>query len=252
MQDTPVFIGCRFMGREREQMTSAKDMCRRCRKAFLLKIKHKIIPHQRCVFVVVWKVFFHRLPLSSPFLIVQQKRDIPHFASAPWMWVNQTEGDDGALALLHCLEGCEGHPWGLAGIAAATGLRNPPWLRKRLRWCVFPKPAPLVLLLSLTPNPMGTSQRWEGVPLPLLPLSELWRRCLHTDPTWPQSQQSCFRALPLDALHRNSHRPIASILYTSQHKSINASVLSSPRPCLPPRCVLFFFFFKYLAVLHTW
>ena len=107
---------------------------------------------------------------------------------------------------------------------------------------MFPKPAPLVLLLSLTPNPMGTSQRWEGVPLPLLPLSELWRRCLHTDPTWPQSQQSCFRALPLDALHRNSHRPIASILYTSQHKSINASVLSSPRPCLPPSDRIGFYF----------
>ena len=58
----------------------------------------------------------------------------------------------------------------------------------------------------------------------------------------PQSQQSCFRALPLDALHRNSHRPIASILSTSQHKSINASVLSSPRPCLPPSDRIGFYF----------
>lgn len=60
------------------------------------------------MFAVVQKVLLHRPPLSSPFLLVQQKLGIPHFASAPWMQVNQAKGDDGALALCG-LEGCEGH-----------------------------------------------------------------------------------------------------------------------------------------------
>lgn len=92
-----------------------------------------------------------------------------------------------------------------AGVATGTGLRNPPRLRKRLRWCI-PKPSPHGAAAAVADSKSHGNLPWvflsqfchQGAPEML---------SAHRSHLAPEPTQSCFTAFPLDALRRNSTVP---------------------------------------------